>query len=174
MSENILSDRSPLNKTVSPRLPWMLKPLTAGQQIVIFQKRWTGSLVQISLSHPLAGNYKPEFRVEWVLKRSNDYLTLLELYMWSDPDDIVAFCEERARLEPDDLWAKMGVQLEVRVHFPQTLIKVTDSKTLTVLSDQEFAAVLPQLQANIASRWNLRGAEWNARRNEDFKAAFTL
>jgi hypothetical protein len=155
----------------------MLKPLTAGQQITIAQKRWTGFSAQISLSHPLASSYYPyypEFQVEWVLKRANDYLTLLEFYMWSDPDDIAALCDERARLGPGDLWTLMGVQLEVKVNFPQTLIKVADPKTLTVLSDQEFASVLPQFQADIASRWNLPGAEWNARRKEDIKAAFAL
>jgi hypothetical protein len=174
MSESILSDWSPLNKTISPRLPWMLKPLPAGQHIPIIQKRWLSSIAEIALSHPLANSFNPTFRVEWVLKQANAYLALLELYIWSDPEEMFDFIDEKTRLEPNSLWPLMGVQLEVRVHFPQTLIKVADPHNLTVLSDQEFAHALPQLQADIASRWNLPGAKWNARRREDTEAAFAL
>jgi len=174
MSERILADWSPLNKTVSPSLPWILKPLTAGQQIAIFKKYWVGSEARLCLSHPLAGSYKPEFRVQWVFKRTTGSLVLLELYLWIDPEDLSALLDERERLEPHDLWTLAGVQLEVRVNFPQTLLKVAGPNALTVLSEQEFAHTLPQLQADIASRWHLPAAEWNARYREDVKAVFAL
>jgi hypothetical protein len=174
MYQWILTDWSPLNQTVSPALPWMLKPLTAGQGIFIFEKYWIGSDLRISLSHPLAGSYKPEFRVQWVLKRTTDALLLLELYLWSDPEDLNALLDERARLEPHDLWALAGVQLEVRVNFPQTVLKVARPDVLTLLSDQEFAHALPQLQADIASRWNWPAAERNARYRQDVKDVLAL
>jgi hypothetical protein len=154
----------------------MLKPLTAGQEIAIFQKTLIGSNVHLSLSHPLAGKYHPEFRVPWIFKRPTGSLLLLELYLWSDPEDVMALLEERARLPDDcyDRWRLAGVQLEGHVNAPQTVIKVGGPNVLTLLSEQEFAQALLHLQTEIASRWHWPAAERNARYRQDARDVLAL
>jgi hypothetical protein len=157
----------------------MLKSLTAGQQVALIPRFQVGSpgatTPKVFLSHPFTINDRPEFFVQWVLKDGSGYLVLLELYLWKDPEEITEFLDEMAQRTPDLFWTtQAGVQIEVNVLFPQTLVRLANRTTLTVLGDQEFTAALPLLQADIASRWHLPGPEWNARRREDVKAAFAL